>query len=91
VVNDLLGGDLMLAEVLWPDGARQGVHYWNLLPDRSELDLTLCQFTSDEMVQPGHVLPRPAGPLRRCQTQYALLLERVLTRVQAAGTRQTRA
>lgn len=39
VVHDLLGGDLILGEVL-VDGAKVGHHYWNRLPDGSEADLT---------------------------------------------------
>jgi hypothetical protein len=33
VIHDLLGGDLLIADVVRSDGSRQGVHYWNLLPD----------------------------------------------------------
>lgn len=40
VVQDLLGGDLLRAKV---NGAE---HYWNRLPDSSELDLTRDQFGS---------------------------------------------
>ena len=39
-LHDLLGGDLLVAEVLLPDGSRQGVHWWNRLPDGREVDLT---------------------------------------------------
>jgi hypothetical protein len=38
VVQDLLGGQLVRGE-----GA-QGSHYWNLLPEIGELDLTRTQF-----------------------------------------------
>jgi hypothetical protein len=38
-INDLLGGELMVAEVLRADGTRQGVHWWNRLPDGTEIDL----------------------------------------------------
>lgn len=85
VVNDLLGGELVLAEVLWPDGSRQGWHYWNRLPDGSEVDLTVEQFLDGEVVQPGRVVERPPGAPRRCQAQYAMLSERVLERLR--GTR----
>lgn len=78
VINDLCGGDLILAEVLRPDGSRQGVHFWNRLPDGSELDLTRSQFTDGEQVQPGRVMPRPGGPPLRCAEQYTLLRDRVL-------------
>lgn len=81
VINDLLGGDLMIAEVLWPDGSRQGFHYWNLLPDGSEVDLTREQFTEGEVVQAGQVVKRPPGPPNRCREQYELLRRRVLLRL----------
>lgn len=84
VVNDLLGGDLMLAEVHLPDGSRQGVHYWNRLPDGSEVDLTRQQFRAGEIVHEGRVVTRPSGPPRRCQEQYELLRERVLMRLRVA-------
>jgi hypothetical protein len=45
-IHDLLGGELLIAEVLRTDGSHQGVHYWNLLPDGTETDLTREQFTS---------------------------------------------
>lgn len=81
VVHDILGGDLIFAEVLWPDGSRQGFHYWNLLPDGSEIDLTVDQFTDHESVQPGCPVARPPGPPGRCQEQYAVLRERVLAKL----------
>jgi hypothetical protein len=39
VVQDILGGDLILAEV-HVAGAQVGHHYWNRLPDGSDVDLT---------------------------------------------------
>jgi hypothetical protein len=59
VVQDLLGGDLLLAEVRNPDGSRQGVHYWNRLDDGTELDLTREQFAPTEAVQEPRVVQRP--------------------------------
>jgi hypothetical protein len=59
---------LLIAEVIRGDGSRQGVHYWNLLPDGTELDLTREQFGHDEVVQQPRMLQRPAGlpkPVRR--------------------------
>jgi len=35
-IHDLLGGELLIAEVIRSDGSRQGVHYWNLLPDGTD-------------------------------------------------------
>jgi hypothetical protein len=78
VLNDLFGGELMLAEVRYPDGSRQGVHYWNVLPDGSEVDLTSQQFNDDETVQAGRRLSRPDGEPKRCAEEYYLLRKRVL-------------
>jgi hypothetical protein len=76
-VHDLLGGELLLAEVLRPDGSRQGVHWWNRLPDGTEVDLTREQFAPDELVQAPRVVERPPGPPRRCAGQYLRLRARV--------------
>ena len=81
VIHDLLGGQLLIAEVIRGDGSRQGVHYWNLLPDGTEVDLTRGQFSADEVVQPPRVVARPDGPPRRCAEQYLTLRERVLDAV----------
>lgn len=77
VLCDLLGGELLLAEVLRADGSRQGVHYWNRLPDGTDVDLTREQFSSAEVVQAPTVLARPAGPPRRCAEQYHRYRDRV--------------
>jgi hypothetical protein len=77
VVHDLLGGQLLIAEVIRRDGSRQGVHYWNLLPDGTEVDLTRGQFTADEMIQPPRIVQRPAG-LPGCAEQYLTMRNRVL-------------
>jgi hypothetical protein len=76
-VHDLLGGDLLLAEVLRDDGSRQGVHWWNRLPGGTEIDLTREQFGPGERVQRPRVVPRPPGPPHRCAEQYARLRDRV--------------
>ena len=47
VVHDLIGGELLEAEVHNQDGSRQGFHYWNRLAG-VDLDLTRDQFTSRE-------------------------------------------
>jgi hypothetical protein len=47
VIQDLLGGDLMVADVEY-EGRVEGVHYWNMTPGGVELDLTRDQFTSGE-------------------------------------------
>lgn len=81
VLNDLLGGDLVIAEVHRPDGSRQGVHYWNRLPGGVEVDLTREQFAAGEIVQVGSVVVRPPGPPRRCEEQYLTLRKRVMERL----------
>ena len=73
VVHDLLGGELLLAEVLRTDGSRQGVHWWNRLPGGRELDLTREQFAPHELVQEPRVVDRPPGAPRRCAEQYLRL------------------
>ncbi|MGY1820676.1 YunG family protein [Geodermatophilus sp. SYSU D00079] len=76
-VQDLLGGELLIAEVLRPDGSRQGVHWWNRLPGGEEVDLTREQFAPHEVVQAPRVVVRPPGPPRRCADQYLRLRARV--------------
>jgi hypothetical protein len=47
VIQHLLGGDLMVADVEYA-GRVEGVHYWNVMAGGVELDLTRDQFTSAE-------------------------------------------
>jgi ADP-ribose pyrophosphatase YjhB (NUDIX family) len=84
VVHELLGGDLMLADV-YEDATRTGHHYWNLLPDGREVDLTREQFRPGETVGVGKVVPIPQDAPKRCRGQYELLRHRVLTRLAGAG------
>ncbi len=77
VVHDLLGGDLLVADVFYADGARQGHHWWNRLPDGRELDLTREQFGPGELVQAPRLVQRPPGLPRRGARQYVLLKHRV--------------
>jgi hypothetical protein len=77
IINDLLGGELLIAEVVRSNGSRQGVHYWNLLPDGTELDLTREQFANDEVIQQPRILRRPAGLPNRCAEQYLTMRHRV--------------
>ncbi|NUW33203.1 hypothetical protein HTZ77_17445 [Nonomuraea sp. SMC257] len=85
VVQDLLGGDLILAEVQ-VDGAKVGNHYWNRLPDGTEVDLASDQFHPGEVVVGGRVQQRPPGPPRRCREEYERLRQRVLSALpEAAG------
>ncbi|MEQ3551588.1 hypothetical protein WIS52_14025 [Pseudonocardia nematodicida] len=84
VLHDLFGGELLLAEVWYPDGRLQGYHWWNRLPGGREVDLTADQFRTGETVQPPRAVARPDGPPRRCRDQYERLRARVLSRL-AAG------
>jgi hypothetical protein len=79
IIHNLLGGELLIAEVLRTDGSRQGVHYWNLLPGGTEIDLTREQFASSEVVQEPRVVRRPAGLPRRGARQYMTMKHRILT------------
>lgn len=47
VVREIVGGDLKLAQV-FRNGGLSEHHYWNVLPDGEELDLTKAQFDGDE-------------------------------------------
>jgi hypothetical protein len=58
VVQDLLGGDLVLGEV-FVEQAKIGHHYWNRLPDGRDVDLTAGQFHPGEVVTGGQVQRRP--------------------------------
>jgi len=69
---------VLIAEVIRSDASRQGVHYWNLLPDGTEIDLTREQFSSGEMIQQPRILRRPAGLPKRCAEQYLRMRDRVL-------------
>jgi hypothetical protein len=76
-LHDILGGDLLEAEVLYPDGSRQGFHYWNRLPGGLPVDLTAEQFSVKEVVQEPKVVLRPPGPPLRGAPQYELFWRRV--------------
>lgn len=77
VVQDLLGGDLILAEV-HVDGVKDGNHYWNRLPDGKEVDLTADQFLPGEVIVNPRVVYRPPDAPRRFREQYERLRDRVL-------------
>ena len=77
VVQDILGGDLIIAQV-HVDGVQIGHHYWNRLPDGSDVDLTGDQFRPEEDVVGGTVVVRPPDAPRYHREQYELLRGRVL-------------
>jgi hypothetical protein len=88
VVQDLLGGELLLAEVRHADGSRQGLHYWNRLPGGDEVDLTGEQFATAEIVQPPAVIERPPDLTRgRLWPQYRALSACVRVAVGETGER----
>jgi hypothetical protein len=89
LVQDLLGGELILGEVVAGD-ARVGYHYWNRLPDGREVDLTADQFHPGEVVVGGEVQHRPPDAPRRCRRQYDLLRRRVLAALQDDGSARER-
>jgi hypothetical protein len=76
VVRDLLGGELLEAEVHFRDGRRQGFHYWNRL-DGVEIDLTGDQFNEDELVQSPQVVEGPPTVSWIVDDQYLRLRQRV--------------
>jgi hypothetical protein len=76
VLHDLLGGQLLEAEVHHADGSHQGFHYWNRFAG-VDVDLTRRQFREGEVVQPPHLIDRlPAFPWR-AQEQYVIFRDRV--------------
>jgi hypothetical protein len=78
VVHDLLGGELLVAEVAVA-GVVDGVHYWNRLPDGRCVDLTADQFLAGEVVLAPRVVERPGPPRpERARAAYVLLRDRVL-------------
>jgi hypothetical protein len=78
VLHDLLGGQLLEAEVHHADGSHQGFHYWNRFAG-IDVDLTRRQFRAGEVVQPPHLIDRlPAFPWR-AQEQYVIFRDRVRT------------
>ncbi|MET3988273.1 alpha/beta hydrolase [Streptomyces sp. PvR034] len=76
VVQDLVGGDLMVGEVFL-DGRQEGYHCWNRLAGGIRVDLTREQFRRGETVTPGRVVRRPADRRPRRWEQYQLLRRRV--------------
>ena len=88
IVQELFGGELLLAEVHYPDGSRQGLHYWNRLGNGLELDLTREQFLESETVQAPVPVDRPADLTRgRLFPQYRALAALVRSGLAAATPR----
>lgn len=85
VIQDLLGGELIIGEV-HVDDRKVSNHYWNRLPDGTEVDLTSDQFFPHEVVVNGHAVLRPLDAPRRHRAQYELLKERVFDRLAFSST-----
>jgi hypothetical protein len=80
VVNDILGGDLMVGEV-YLDDEQAGYHWWNRLASGIEIDLTREQFRLGQVVTAARLVERPPGPLPRRWAEYELLRDRVAARL----------
>ena len=83
VVHDLLGGDVLAADVFL-DGVRVEAHMWNRLPSGLEVDLTREQFRSGQVLGEPSVRTRPATfdpahPRYHRYEQYLVLSTRVRT------------
>lgn len=75
VVHDLVGGELVRGDV-HVDGQQVDFHWWNRLPDSTEVDLTREQFGPDEVVSGSTTFVRPADG-GRVAGEYAVLRARV--------------
>jgi hypothetical protein len=81
VVHDLLGGEVLAADVFL-DGVRVEAHMWNRLPSGLEVDLTREQFRLGQVVGEPSVRERPATfdpahPRYHRYEQYLVLSARV--------------
>ena len=79
VIQELLGGDLMIADVEH-EGGVSGAHYWNITSGGIELDLTRDQFTSTETL----VNPRRVTAQRNASTAGEQPFQLLKKRVDAA-------
>ncbi|MGH9112492.1 MAG: YunG family protein [Acidimicrobiales bacterium] len=80
VLNDILGGDLMVGEVHL-DGQRHGYHWWNRLVTGVEIDLTREQFQHGQRVSAGRLVNRPPEPPRYRNEEYLLFSRRVMDKL----------
>jgi len=77
VIQDVLGGDLMIADVEY-EGRVDGVHYWNVTPGGVELDLTRDQFTPGESLINERRVTTGRDPSSAGERPFQLLRERVI-------------
>ena len=84
IVQDLLGGDLLVGKV-------NGIeHYWNELPDGRQLDLTKHQFRRIASLNgPTHVSREYVLSFPDTCSRYDRLRRRVLARIREKGLAAT--
>ena len=92
VVHDLLGGDLLSADVFL-DGVRVEAHMWNRLPSGLEVDLTREQFKLGQVIGEPRVGNRPATfdpahPRYHRYEMYLVLSKRVRAALGLSDSRQ---
>ena len=75
VLNDLLGGQMVLAEV-WRGDEQFGYHYWNRLAG-VDIDLTGGQFLPNEEVRNPRPVDRDPTRATQYDEQYVLFKARV--------------
>ena len=93
VVHDLIGGELVSADVFL-DGRRIMAHMWNRLPSGLDVDLTREQFVAGEVLgeptvrqrPPDSVLADPAHPRYHRFRDYQVLARRVRERLGLAAS-----
>ena len=82
LIQDLLGGDIMRAEVQDYTGTVFGSNYWNLIPGMGWIDMTRTQFADSflmanaEVVQRARLLESAGAVAARTPERYRLLKER---------------
>ncbi|WP_328291370.1 hypothetical protein OG218_01145 [Kineococcus sp. NBC_00420] len=85
VLQGLLGGDLMIADVEY-EGRVEGVHYWNVTAGGVELDLTRDQFTDTESLINVRRVAVGRNPGGLGEQPFQLLLERVTAALQVEAS-----
>lgn len=83
VVHDVMGGELIRGEV-HVAGEHVDFHWWNRLPDGSELDLTREQFADHEHIVGSTMVARPSDG-GRVAKQYEVLRARVDRHMRSRG------
>jgi hypothetical protein len=76
VIQDLLGGELMVADVEY-EGQVVGVHYWNVTPGGIELDLARDQFIGGEVLANARVVSGERNSSSPGEPAFQLLRQRV--------------